>query len=83
MESWKLMAAIVVSGGLLLLLLLLATNAQASPPLEAPANHAPALGEAAGQAWTPLALVGGTALLAGGAWIGTLERAGRRPCRPR
>ena len=80
MQTWKVMAAVVVSGGLLLLLLLLAANAQGSPGLAVPGEQAPGLGEPVEEAWTPLALVGGTALLAGGAWIGMLERAARRPC---
>ena len=78
-QTWKVMAAVVVTGGLLLLLLLLAADAQASSPADGQTESSALFGEPIELAWTPLALVGGTALLAGGAWIGMLERAGR-PC---
>jgi hypothetical protein len=76
MQTWRVMAAIVVSGGLLLLVLLMAAGAAEGPHLDTPTEQAPSPGAPLEEAWTPLALVGGTALLAGGAWIGTLERAG-------
>ncbi|TET53810.1 MAG: hypothetical protein E3J64_02975 [Anaerolineales bacterium] len=78
MQTWKLMAAIVVTGGLLLLLLLLAANANADTSAGPSGQYSSATGEPAEGIFTYVALVGGTALLAGGAWIGTLERAGSR-----
>jgi hypothetical protein len=77
MQTWKVMAAIVVTGGLLLLLLLLTAASAEQTDAAGRGEQTSRLAGSPQEVWTPLALVGGTALLAGGAWIGMLERAGR------